>query len=92
MIKLEPPAEFRAWYEDHPQFACPSDLLLVASSALAPVVSLTVLPPGEAGLEAVERKERLERARSLRSEWALTWLGRRRESTTLLYSIHAVYG
>ena len=80
MIQPESAAKIEAWHMDHPQYHCRSDVVLIASAGLVPVLGDVLSLQGEAKPDWLQRKESLEKARPLRYEWSMIWLGRKRQS------------
>jgi hypothetical protein len=79
MIQPESAAKIEAWHMDHPQYHCRSDVVLVANAGLVPILGDVLSLQGDTKPDWLQRKERLEKARPLRYEWSMIWLGRKRE-------------
>lgn len=71
------PADVEAWIADHPQYPCPSDIVLLVASSIAALIAVATSRQGGTPdiLEGISGLERLRRAQV---EWSLRWLGPRR--------------
>lgn len=80
MIQPEPAAKIEAWYTDHPQYHSQADIILATSSSLVPILGDVLSLQGDTKPDSLQRKKVLEKARPLRYEWSMIWLGRKRKS------------
>jgi hypothetical protein len=79
-------ADIETWIEDHPQWPCPSDVIHHVFASVAPLMGFTTVPRGTKP-ETMNRVNEVEKARALRVEWSLKWLGPRREFDLHIYPL-----